>query len=93
MVRQPKLPPAFWQVKVLDPGRSFTWVSKGPGMIVTARHSVEPTSRGSRATLSIAYDGLLAPLLLWLTRDVNEPYLAMEAQGLKRRSESPEAFQ
>ena len=91
MVRQPELPPAFWRVIALDPGRSFTWVSKGPGMIVTARHSVEPTSRGSRATLSIAYGGLLAPLVLWMTRDVNEPYLEMEANGLKRRSESREA--
>jgi uncharacterized protein YndB with AHSA1/START domain len=90
IIRQPKMPPALWRVTALEPGRSFTWVSRGPGMLVTARHSVESTGRGSRATLSIAYDGLLTPLLLWMTKDINEPYLAMEANGLKRRSESRE---
>jgi len=88
IVRQPKLPPAFWRITAVQPGREFTWVSKGPGMLVTARHGVAPTATGSRATLSIHYEGLLSPLLLWMTKNVNDAYLALEANGLKQRSES-----
>jgi hypothetical protein len=89
-VRQPKLLPAFWRLTTLEPNKEFTWVSKGPGMIVTGRHSVEPRPGGCRALLSIEYDGVLSPLLVWMVGDLNDRYLALEANGLKRRSESPE---
>ena len=47
-IRQPKFPPALWTVtEVAD--RSFTWVSRAPGMLVTARHYVTPVGDGSRA--------------------------------------------
>jgi len=42
---------------------------------------------GSRATLSIRFDGLLAPLVAWLTHRLNNRYLGLEGAGLKRRSE------
>jgi hypothetical protein len=84
-IRQPKLPPALWTVSAMDAGRSFTWISKGPGILVTAHHSVEPREGGSRVTLSIRYEGLFAKLLAWMTKDINERYLAMEAKGLKTR--------
>jgi len=86
-IRQPKLPPALWTVSAMEPGRSFTWISKGPGILVTAHHSIELREGGSRVTLSIRYRGLLAKLLVWMTRDINERYLAMEAKGLKARCE------
>jgi uncharacterized membrane protein len=87
-IHQPKLLPALSRVTELDDAaRSFTWVSSAPGMRVTARHGVEPSGAGSRARLSIRYDGLLGPLFARLTRGINESYLAMEANGLKRRSE------
>jgi uncharacterized protein YndB with AHSA1/START domain len=89
-VRQPKLPPAFWRVTAIEPNREFTWINKAPGIIVTARHAVEPTARGTRATLSINYDGLFHPLIVWMVGDLNDRYLALEVNGLKRRSESPE---
>jgi hypothetical protein len=53
-IRQPKLPPAVWQITELDAGRSFTWVTRSPGVRVTARHWVEAREGGSRATLSAA---------------------------------------
>jgi len=90
-VRQPKLPPAFWRVTAIEPNREFTWINKAPGIIVTARHAVEPIARGTRATLAINYDGLFHPLIVWMVGDLNDRYLALEANGLKRRSESPEA--
>ena len=39
-------------------------------------------------TLSIRYEGLFAKLLAWMTKDINERYLAMEANGLKARCEA-----
>jgi uncharacterized protein YndB with AHSA1/START domain len=86
-VRQPKFPPAHWTVTEVGE-RSFTWVSRAPGMLVTARHSVTPIGTGSRATLSLNFAGIFGPFFGRLTRDINNRYLAMEAAGLKRRSES-----
>src|SRR5690349_14980573 len=88
LVRQPKLPPAVWRVSVLDDaGRSFTWISPAPGLKVTARHSVSPRGSGSRAILSLAYEGVFAGLMARLTGAITERYLDLEAAGLKKRSE------
>src|SRR5207247_3492838 len=65
------LPPAVWRAIAIDGERSFTWVSSGPGIRVTAHHSIEPTVDGSKVTLSVKYSGLLAPLLARLTTKVN----------------------
>jgi carbon monoxide dehydrogenase subunit G len=86
-VRQPKLPLADWQITNLDEGRGFTWVTRSPGVSVTARHWVEASEGGSRATLSVQFGGVLGPLVGWLTRGLNNRYLSLEAAGLKRRSE------
>lgn len=88
-IRQPKLPPALWRVTELDDGRrTFTWVNAAPGIRVIAKHSVVPAAQRSRASLSVAFEGLLGPLLAWMTRKLNEEYLALESQGLKSCSES-----
>lgn len=86
-VRQPKLPAADWTVTELVEGRGFTWVSRSPGIRVTGRHEIEPRGAGSRATLSILYEGVIGPVLGRLTRQINERYIGLEAAGLKRRSE------
>jgi uncharacterized membrane protein len=86
-IRQPRLPPAEWRITSLDKGRGFTWVTRAPGILVTADHVVEARRNGSRATLSIEFEGLLGPLVGWLTRRLNDRYLGLEAAGLKRRSE------
>lgn len=88
-VRQPKLPPALWTVSELEPGESFTWISTAPGILVTAKHSVVHAGKGSQASLSIHYGGLLGGGLARLTGSINDRYIAMEAAGLKRRSENP----
>jgi hypothetical protein len=87
-VRQPKLPPALWKVTVLEP-RGFTWVSSAPGVRVIANHWAEPLANGSRATLSLEYSGLFGGLIARLYHGITERYLAMEANGLKARSENP----
>jgi uncharacterized protein YndB with AHSA1/START domain len=59
LIRQPRFPPAAWKVTALERERGFTWVSRAPGMRVQARHSIEPTSTGSRVTRALSYEGML----------------------------------
>lgn len=89
VIRQPKFPPAFWKVTAIEPGRSFTSESIGPGFQVVAHHSVEPIVTGSKATLSLELRGPLGGVFGRMTRGITERYLAFEATGLKARSENP----
>ena len=89
-IRQPKFPPALWTVTDVRDA-SFTWVSRAPGLLVTARHFVVPAGAGARATLSLNFAGLLGPLFGRWTSGINNRYLAMEAAGLKQRSEKRSA--
>src|SRR4051794_14268186 len=78
LVRQPKLPPAVWKVSELDDaGRSFTWLSPAPGLLVRACHSVTAQGGGSRATLSLSYTGVLSGFMARITRAITERYLEM----------------
>ena len=87
LVKQPKFPPALWTVTALEPGRSFTWRTTGPGMRVHGRHTVEPSQDGTRATLGLHYEGPVGRLLARVTRGITERYVGFEAEGLRRRSE------
>jgi hypothetical protein len=87
-IRQPKLPTALWEVTQLDEhAREFTWVNRKPGICATARHVVEARGNGSRATLSMEFSQILGPLIARLTRSLTTQYMAIEAAGLKARSE------
>jgi uncharacterized protein YndB with AHSA1/START domain len=89
LVRQPKLPPAFWKVTALEPGRSFTWISVSPGFRAVGYHAVEAGPDGSRATLSLDYQGVFGGVFGRMTKGITERYLGFEAKGLKARSENP----
>ena len=89
VIRQPKFPPALWTVIAIDGRRSFTWSNRAPGIKVIAHHSVDANGDRSKATLSLKYQGLLGRLLARMTRGITTRYLAMEAKGLKARSENP----
>jgi uncharacterized protein YndB with AHSA1/START domain len=80
-IHQPRLPPAVWQVSELQDGARFTWITRSPGVLVIAQHSVEPIARGSRARLSVRFEGLLGALVARLTRRLNERYLALDRSG------------
>jgi len=54
---------------------------------VLARHRVDPVPGGSRVTLSIHYSGLIGSLLGRMIGGINSRYIALEADGLKRRAE------
>lgn len=92
LIRQPRFPPALWKVTSIEPGRSFTWVSVAPGLRVVGHHHVEPTSAGSRATLSLELYGIFGGLFGRMTRDITERYIGYEANGLKARSENPDVY-
>jgi uncharacterized membrane protein len=87
LIRQPRFPPAVWTVTALEPGRRFVWNSGMPGMWVYGDHAVSPLASGTRATLTLTYEGLLARIMGRMTRGITLRYLNMEASGLKRRSE------
>ena len=89
VIRQPKFPPALWTVTAIDGQRSFTWMNRAPGITVTAHHSINGFGNATTATLSLCYEGLLGGLLARMTRGITNRYLAMEAKGLKARSENP----
>jgi uncharacterized protein YndB with AHSA1/START domain len=89
-VRQPKLLPALFEVTELEDGKGFTWITRSPGLWVAGGHWVVPAGRGSVATLSLKFRGVLGPLVATVMRSLNERYLGLEAEGLKRRSESAE---
>jgi uncharacterized protein YndB with AHSA1/START domain len=86
-VKQPRLPPSSWTVTDLDPGRSFTWMSRSGGVTSEGVHGVEPSGNGSRATLAFRQTGLLARLIGLVGGGLIRRYVEMELTGLKRRSE------
>ena len=88
-IRQPRLPVAIWTVTAIEPGRFFEWRSTAPGLLSVGGHQVEAIGgSASRATLSITWSGLLAPVVRLLYGGLSRRYVAMEAEGLKRRCES-----
>ena len=86
-VVQPKVPPAVWQVTEFDPGRSFSWKSGSAIAWCVAKHWVEVAEQGSRAGLSLHFGGPLGGIIGRLLTNINNRYLAMEAAGLKEKSE------
>jgi uncharacterized protein YndB with AHSA1/START domain len=77
-IRQPKLREAVWEVTEFDPGLSFTWVSRMPGLVSTARHVVAGDGDGSTVTLSVEHSGILGPLVGVFTKRLTQRYLAVE---------------
>lgn len=87
-LKQPRVPPVVWTVTALDAGRSFEWRNSSPGMRSVAGHRIEPTDGGSKVTLWVEQTGILATLFGGRIAKLTREYLQMEAEGLKRRSES-----
>ena len=89
-VRQPRFPAAVWTVTALEPGRAFAWRSTAPGLRSVAGHRVDAAGeQSSRVALSVAWSGPLAPAVRLLFGRLSRRYVELEAQGLKRRCETP----
>lgn len=85
---QPKLRPAVWTVTQWLPERSFTWISKSPGVTVTAGHEIVRTSAGCDVALTIHFGGMLGGLVGLIAARLTNEYMEMEANGLKHRAET-----
>ena len=86
-IRQPRLPTVVWEVTKWEPGRSWTWAATGPGARTEASHVLTVSGRGTVAEQSIVSSGPLGRLVAFVCRSLTQRYLAIEAEGLKQRSE------
>ncbi|SDF36571.1 Polyketide cyclase / dehydrase and lipid transport [Lentzea fradiae] len=86
-LKQPKLSEAIWTVTELTGGTSFTWVSRSPGLLITAGHVVEPDPAGARLTLTLKLSGPVAPLGWLMTRALTRRYVETEAASVKKAAE------
>jgi uncharacterized protein YndB with AHSA1/START domain len=88
-IEQPRIGRTVWTVTSMDEGHGFVWEAKGLGFHATARHSIEETGAGhARAHLSVEQSGWLGSVMDRVYRRLTERYLALEAAGLKSRSEA-----
>ncbi|GAA4543264.1 SRPBCC family protein [Mycobacterium paraffinicum] len=87
-IKQPGMSKLVWKVTDIDPGASWTWVQRSPGVRVSARHDVLPQP-GGRTLVRQQLDqrGLLGALVGRLMLNKTKRFLELEAQGLKARSE------
>jgi uncharacterized membrane protein len=87
-IKQPGMSKLVWKVTEIDPGSSWTWVQRSPGVLVIARHWV--TAQPGGRTLvrqQLEQRGALGALVARMMAKKTRRFLALEAQGLKARSE------
>jgi len=87
-IKQPGMQKLVWRVTEIEPGTSWTWVQRFPGVNVVARHFV--TARPGGGTLvrqELDQRGVLGAPVGWLMVKKTRRFLEMEARGLKARSE------
>jgi uncharacterized protein YndB with AHSA1/START domain len=90
-IKQPKLGTMVWTVTELTPGHSFVWQAKRPGLTLVAGHYLSPVSNDTvNLTLTVEQKGLLGRMLEPLTEKSAKRYVQLEAEGHKRRAETPD---
>ncbi|MCL4445896.1 MAG: SRPBCC family protein [Actinobacteria bacterium] len=87
-LKQPRLGAMVWEVTDLEPEASFTWTTSRGGVTTTAGHQLRGNEHGTTIVLSIDQRGPMSGIISLLTAKLTAKYLAMEAEGLKRRCES-----
>ena len=87
-IKQPGMQKLVWKVTEIDPGTSWTWAHRSPGVLVTARHWVI-AKPGGRTLVRQQLDqrGALGALVGRLMVKKTKRFLELEARGLKARSE------
>jgi uncharacterized membrane protein len=87
-IKQPGMSKLVWTVTEIEPGSSWTWVQRSPGVLVSARHDVI-AQPGGRTLVRQQLDqrGVLGALVGRLMVKKTKRFLELEAQGLKARSE------
>lgn len=86
-IAQPRLPVALWEVTAVDPGRSWTWVTRGPGVTTTGTHEVRALDgRRTEVVSRVMQSGPLGRIVGRLMARLARRYLVLEAAGLAARS-------
>ncbi len=86
-IKQPGMQKLVWRVTEIDPGSSWTWVQRSPGVNVIARHYVTAQPGGTLVRQELDQGGFLGALVGRLMVKKTKRFLELEAQGLKARSE------
>jgi uncharacterized protein YndB with AHSA1/START domain len=87
-IKQPRMPKLVWEVTDVTPGAAWTWVQRSPGGLTVARHEVIPESdRRTLVRQELDQRGPVGALVGLFMRGMTRRYLALEADGLKARSE------
>ncbi|HET7738532.1 MAG TPA: SRPBCC family protein [Tepidiformaceae bacterium] len=87
-IKQPRVPAMTWQVTDYVEGERFTWEATTTGSKSVAWHSVSEIAPGrTKVVLGVEQTGVLVPILKPLLGRMTKRFVAMEAEGLKRRAE------
>jgi uncharacterized membrane protein len=87
-IKQPGMSKLVWKVTEIEPGSSWTWVQRSPGVLVSARHWVIPQPDGrTLVRQQLDQRGVLGALVGRLMVKKTKRFLEQEARGLKARSE------
>ena len=86
-IQQPRLPTVVWEVTKWEPGRSWTWTASSPGARTEASHVLTRVGDQTIAEQAITPAGPIGRLAAFILRSLTREYLAIEAAGLKHRSE------
>jgi uncharacterized membrane protein len=88
-IKQPRLPEMTWEVTRVEPGSTWTWVSRSPGAVTEAVHRVRALDDSTtRVEQVIEQTGIVGTLVGRLMRGMTRRYLAMEGAGLKHHCEA-----
>lgn len=89
-ISQPRFGTRTWRVTSIDPGKSFTWETRGTGTVMVASHVITPRGNGESSTVTLGVDssGWAVSLLGWLLVRTARRFVEAEAEGLKRRVEA-----
>ena len=87
-IKQPRLPKVVWEVTDVEPGVSWTWRTRAPGNTTFASHQLTP-QEDERTLVQQRIDqrGPIGVAVGVLLRRLTKRYVALEATGLKQRSE------
>ncbi|MCB1382972.1 MAG: SRPBCC family protein [Notoacmeibacter sp.] len=87
-IEQPGLRPAIWEVTKVDPAEGFEWVSRAPGMVMTAGHRLTGADDGtSLLTLEFGFSGLLGTPAGYLFGAKTRDFLTREIDTFARLGE------